>query len=150
MAVSLSVLSIEFIAHARPDLGTPLRGGDVPLLRHAHLVGVVSKQQQLDISVGLALNNQDELDSLLRDLYNPASPRFHQFLTPAEFAAAFGPTADQQQQVVDYLRNLGLSVTSVSPNGLIIHARATVAQVEQGFKININSYSLASRTFYAN
>ena len=150
LAVSLSVLSIEFIAHARPDLGTPLRGGDVPLLKHAHLVGVVSGQQQLDISVGLALNNQDELDSLLRDLYNPASPKFHQFLTPTEFAAAFGPTANQQQQVVDYLHNLGFSVTSISPNGLIIHARATVAQAEQGFKININSYSLESRTFYAN
>ena len=150
LAVSAGVLSIEFVAHAKPDLGTPLRGGDVRLLKHAQLLGAVSGQRQLDLSVGLALNNQDELDSLLRDLYNPASPRFHQFLTPAEFAAAFGPTPDQQQQVVDYLRNLGFSVTSVSPNGLLINARTTVTQAEKGFKVNINSYRLGSRTFYAN
>src|SRR6266704_8036 len=150
LAVSVSVISIEFVAHAKPDLGTPIRGGDVPLVKHAHLLGAVSGQRQLDLSVGLALNNQDQLDSLLRDLYNPGSPRYHQFLTPAEFAAAFSPTRDQQQQVVDYLTSLGLQVTSVSPNGLIIHARATVSQAEKSFKVNINSYSLGSRKFFAN
>jgi len=150
LAVSVSVISIEYVAHARPDPGTPLKGGDVPLLKHAHLLGAVSGQQQLDLSVGLALNNQAELDRLLRDLYNPASPKFHRFLTPAKFAAAFGPTRYQQQQVVDFLHNLGFSVTSISPNGLIIHARATVAQADVGFQVKINSFRLGSQTIYAN
>src|SRR6266851_701103 len=150
LAVSVSVISIEFVAHAKPDLGTPLRGGDVPLVRHAHLLGAVSGQRQLDLSVGLALNNQAELDSLLRDLYNPGSPRYHQFLTPSEFAAAFSPTADQQQQVVNYLNGLGFKVTHISHNGTLIDASATVAQAEKSFKVNINSYSLGSRKFFAN
>ncbi len=150
LAVSVSVISIEYIAHAKPDLGTPLRGGNVPLLKHAHLLGAVSGQRQLDLSVGLALNNQNELDSLLKNLYNPSSPDYRHFLTPAEFAAAFSPTRDQQQQVVDYLTSLGFKVTHISPNGTLIDARATVAQAEKSFKVNINSYSLGSRKFFAN
>src|SRR5260370_17783883 len=105
LAVSVSVISIEFVAHAKPDLGTPIRGGDVPLVKHAHLLGAVSGQRQLHLSVGLALNNQAELDSLLRDLYNPGSPRYHQYLTPSEFAAAFSPTRAPQQQVRHYPPN---------------------------------------------
>src|SRR6266700_3442897 len=58
LAVSVSVISIEFVAHAKPDLGTPIRGGDVPLVKHAHLLGALSGQRQLDLSVGLALKTQ--------------------------------------------------------------------------------------------
>ena len=54
------------------------------------------------------------------------------------FAAEFGPTAQQQQQVKDYLTNQGFTVIRVSSNGVLIDASATVAQVEAAFHIKIN------------
>jgi Pro-kumamolisin, activation domain len=150
LAVSLSVISIEFVAHAKPDVGIPLRGANVPLLKSAHSLGAVDGKQPLKLSVALQWRNQGELDALLRNLYDPSSSQYHQFLTPDEFRAEFAPTADEQQQVVNYLRGLGFQVTSVSSNGLLVDATATEAQAEQGFKVHINNYQAGSHRFFAN
>src|SRR2546427_4254835 len=47
--------------------------------------------KHLDLAIGLPLRNQAELTNLLHDLYDPASPSYHQFLTPQQFAERFGP-----------------------------------------------------------
>src|SRR5205823_2636478 len=57
---------------------------------------------------------------------------------------------DQQQQVANYLRGQGFDVTSISPNGLLIDANATVVQAESTFQVAINNYQLGTHTFYAN
>jgi kumamolisin len=121
-----------------------------PLVSQARLVGPADAQQQLNLSVGLQLRNRQDLANLLSDLYNPRSPRYHHFLTSQEFTAEFGPTADQVQQVVSYLKQQGLSITNVSPNGLLIDANATVAQAEAAFQVTINNYVQGSHAFFAN
>src|SRR5439155_12199886 len=75
---------------------------------------------------------------------------YHHFLTPQEFADEFGPTPEQQQRVAAYLRQQGLTVTGIAPNGLLIDANATIAQAETTFQVTINNYQLGSHTFYAN
>ena len=96
------------------------------------------------------MRNQQELTSLLSDLYNPRSPRYHQFLTAQEFAAEFDPTADQVQQVSNYLQQQGLTITHIATNGLLIDANATVGQAETAFQVTINNYVLGSNNFFAN
>src|SRR6266851_3046802 len=95
-------------------------GGIPPLISVSQLLGSDSSDRILQMSVGLALRNQDQLDSLLHDLYDPSSPRYHQFLSVDEFAQQFGPTTDQQQAVEDYLTQQGFSVTRTYPNHLLI------------------------------
>ena len=106
--VSISVLSVALNARARQNSPYVLTGQIVPLVSRAHLVGPANAQQQLNLSVGLQLRNQQELQTLLSDQSNPQSPRYHQFLSPQQFVDQFGPTADQQQQVIDFLRQQGL------------------------------------------
>src|SRR5713226_3316232 len=48
----------------------------------------------LNLAIGLPLRNQQALSSLLHDLYDPASPSYHQFLTSQQFAQMFGPTEE--------------------------------------------------------
>src|SRR6266567_2399514 len=148
--VGASFLSIRLIAQARQDQRIPISGQTVPLVRHAQLLGAANSGQQLNLSIGLQPRNQQELESLLSNLYDPRSSMYHHFLTPQEFADEFGPTPDQKRQVVAYLRNEGLTVTSIAPNGLLIDASATVAQAESTFQVTINNYQLGTRTFYAN
>ena len=148
--VGASFLSIRLIAQARQDQRIPISGQTVPLVRHAQLLGAANSGQQLNLSIGLQPRNQQELESLLSNLYDPRSSMYHHFLTPQEFADEFGPTPDQQRQVVAYLRNEGLTVTSIAPNGLLIDASATVAQAESTFQVTINNYQLGTHTFYAN
>src|SRR2546421_2164883 len=121
----LSIMSIALVAQARQEQRIAVDGQNVPLMRQAHLLGAANGQQELNLSIGLRPRNSQELDSLLNNLYDPRSSLYHHFLTPQEFAAEFGPTQEEQQQVVDYLRQQGLTVSSVSPNGLLIDASAT-------------------------
>jgi len=54
---------------------------------------------ELRLAIGLPLRDPSALNSFLRDLYDPSSPSFHQFITPAEFAARFGPSEADYQAV---------------------------------------------------
>ncbi|HZU66010.1 MAG TPA: protease pro-enzyme activation domain-containing protein [Ktedonobacteraceae bacterium] len=148
--VGISILSIALIARAQNDAPFVLKSQVPPLVSRAHLAGPASSQQQLNLSVGLQLRNQQELDNLLAAIYDPHSSLYHHFLTPQAFAAEFGPTPDQVQQVKDYLQQQGLVITHVSPNGLLIDATATVAEAEAAFSVTINNYTLGSNTFFAN
>src|SRR6185312_9275061 len=46
------------------------------------------------LNIVLPLNDPAALDSFLADIYNPASPNFHHFLTVSEFTEKFGPTQE--------------------------------------------------------
>ncbi|HZR39297.1 MAG TPA: S53 family peptidase, partial [Ktedonobacteraceae bacterium] len=145
------VLSISLIAASARSLGkVPITGQIAPLVRLAHPIGAASGQQQLNLSIGLQPQNQQILDNLLSGLYNPRSSLYHHFLTPQQFAAEFAPSQAQQQQVIDYLRSQGLTVTHVAPNGLLIDASGTVDQAQAAFGAKINNYQLGARQFYAN
>ncbi|MFL5656848.1 MAG: protease pro-enzyme activation domain-containing protein [Ktedonobacteraceae bacterium] len=150
VVVSVSVLSLRIIAQARQDSRVPIQGQTAPLISRAQLLGAANAQQSLNLSIGLQPRNQQELEGLLRDMYDPHSSMYHRFLTSQEFADEFGPTPDQQQQVANYLRGQGFDVTSISPNGLLIDANATVVQAESTFQVAINNYQLGTHTFYAN
>src|SRR5271169_6454386 len=60
--------------------------GQAPFLGRLPAVATM----QLDIV--LPLRNQAALDTLLEEVYNPASPLYRQFLTVQEFTDRFGPT----------------------------------------------------------
>ena len=148
--VGISFFSFKMLAQARQDQRVPVRGQVVPLIQHAQALGAANGQQQLNLSIGLQPRNRQELESLLREMYDPRSSMYHHFLTPQQFSDEFGPTPEQQQQVADYLRSQGLTVTRISPNGLLIDASASIAQAEATFQITINNYQVGTHTFYAN
>ena len=69
----------------------------------------VSAKRQLRMAINLPFRNRAELDTLLQQLYDPSSPSFHHFLTSEEFTAAFGPTKEDYQAVMDFVRSQGLT-----------------------------------------
>ncbi len=146
-----STIGIALLAHASSaDSRLAINGQLAPLISRAHSLGSASPQQPLDLSIGLQMRNTDELATLLHDLYNPLSSQYHHFLSPQEFSAKFAPTAEQQRQVAGYLRSQGMTVNSISSNGVLINARATAAQAEQAFQVKMNTYQIGARKFYAN
>src|SRR5260370_40195230 len=66
---------------------TPLSGN------HPHEAGKLASHapagQTMTINVVFALRTQAALNQLLAELQDPASSRYHQWLTPAEFDARF-------------------------------------------------------------
>ena len=69
-----------------------LRGHVPPAVGHLQPLKRLAGTNRLELVIGLPLRNREALASLLGQLYDPASPNYHQYLTPAEFAERFGPT----------------------------------------------------------
>src|SRR5947209_3457896 len=146
----IAVRTGQMSVHADLNQRVSLNGQFVPLVQRARFVGAANTNQQLNLSIGLQMRNQPELDSLLQAIYNPQSGQYHQYLTPGQFNQLFAPTSDQVQQVVTFLQSQGLTITGVAPNHLLIDATGSVAQAQQAFQTQINTYQAGNHTFYAN
>ncbi len=120
------------------------------VIAQSQLVQAAPAAQNLAISIGLQIRNVGQFDSLLSDMYNPASASYQHFLTPDQFTQDFAPTGDQVQQVVSYLQGQGMTVTDVTPDNLLIDVQGTVQQAQQTFNVQINTYKQGKETFYAN
>jgi kumamolisin len=117
----------------------------------AHFIGNLSSSQTLNLVIALPLRNQDELNQLLVDLYNPSSPSYHQFLTVDQFTAEFGPTQQDYDSVIAFAKANGLTVVNTSPNRVNLQVTGSVASVQSAFHVNLGVYQhpTESRTFYA-
>jgi len=84
----------------------------------ARSAGRLPAAQTLNLVITLPLRNQDQLDQLLKDLYDPSSPSYRQFLSVEQFTEQFGPTQQDYDAVISFAKENGLTVTGVSPNRL--------------------------------
>ncbi len=150
LALGIGAFSISQRAHASFDQRVPISSQTVPLIKHSRMLHHAGTGQQLDLSIALRARNQQAMDQLLQNLYNPLSPQYHHFLTPRQFAAQFGPTSTQINQVIAYLNSQGITVTQIAPSGLLIDARASVSTTEAAFAVQINNYQYGKRQYFAN
>jgi tetratricopeptide (TPR) repeat protein len=94
----------------------------------------------LDLEIGLRSRNQDELNHLFEEIYNPSSPEYHQFLTPSQFAEKFGPTEKDYQAVISFAKANGLSVIRTYSDRLLVDVRASVSKIEKAFHLHLLIY----------
>ena len=114
-------------------------------------LGRLTATNQLRLALDLPLRNAAGLTNLLAAIYNPASPQYHHYLTPKEFAARFGPTSADVAAVVDFARTNGLTVTAIHPNGLLVDVTGKVAEVERALHVKLYSFRHPTepRNFFA-
>lgn len=114
-------------------------------------LGQANASEHLKLAIGLPLRNQDELSTLLQQLYDPASTNYHHYLTPAEFTARFGPTEEDYQAVIRYAKRNGFTVTGTHPNRVVLDVDASVQQIEKSFHVTMLKYQhpREARTFHA-
>ena len=157
-APTLVTLLSLFLAAAAP----PAQASDAPRVplafRTEHFLhrGVDQAQwldrlgvhEPLEVTVGLPLRHQPELDALRQQLHDPASPRYHQWLTPEAFTLAFSPTEADYAKVLAWATGHNLQVIATAPNRLLLNLRGSAADIEHAFHLRMNHYLHASgRTF---
>ena len=105
----------------------------------------------LQLALSLPLRNQAALTNLLRELYDPASPNYHHFLSSAQFTAAFGPTEQDYQTVINFAQSNGFNVISTFSNRALLEVNGRVSDIENAFHVRLRSFQHPSepRTFYA-
>lgn len=103
-------------------------------------LGPLPNTNQLRLALDLPLRNAAELTNLLAAMYNPASPQYHHYLSPRQFAARFGPTPQDYAAVMHFAQTNGLAVTAVHSNRLVLDVAGKVADVEHAFHVKLYSY----------
>jgi xanthomonalisin len=105
----------------------------------------------MQLAIGLPIRDQAALDQFLREVADPDSPNFRQYLTPEQFTERFGPTQEEYDAVIRFAESRGLKVTNVHPNRLVVDVRGSVADVQRAFHIAVRNFRHPSegRTFFA-
>ena len=117
----------------------------------ARFVGNLPATETLRLVIVLPLRNQDELEALLQDLYNPSSPSYRHFLTVEEFTTRFGPTQEDYDAAINFAKTNGLAVVGTSRNRVNLDVMGSVADIERAFQLKMGLYlhPTESRFFYA-
>src|SRR5580704_1609933 len=74
------------------------------------LVGQLPSNQVMTLDVVLPLRDQAGLNSFLKRLYDPGNPSYRHFLSVPEFTERFGPSQENYDAVVNFVRANGFAV----------------------------------------
>jgi len=136
-SASASAEAMTTIAGNRPDEAAEFASGPE-----------IGAAQSMRMQIVLALHNQGALDKLLSAQQDPSSPQYHQWLTPDEFNARFGPTQSEVSVVSSWLARKGFTVQSAIAARRAIVFSGPAAAAESAFKVKIHTD--ASGALYAN
>jgi MYXO-CTERM domain-containing protein len=129
-----------------------LTHGAHPLARPEFDIGPLDPAKRIEnLSVIFKLSPQQlhDRDALLADLINAGSPRYHQWLSTADYAARFGAQADDIHRAAAWLAQQGLEVHDVSPLGARLTFSGTVATLQSAFRTEMRRYQVGNQTHYA-
>ncbi len=111
--------------------------GDV-VLRHLSIVLKPSASQRAD------------LDKFLLDQQDSASPEFHHWLTPEQYAERFGVSNADVAKMSAWLQLQGFTVDSAARGRNTVSFTGTAAQVENAFHTELRRYTVDGKSHFAN
>ncbi len=91
-----------------------------------------------------------DLAQLLAAQHNPASPLYHQWLTPQQFGARFGLADADLATVTGWLKSQGFKIDEVANGRGWINFSGNVEQVERAFATEIHDYRVDGIVRHAN
>ena len=101
-------------------------------------------------SVTLYLKPSADLTTLVRDQQDPSSPQYHKWLTPEQYADAFGTSQADIDQIKAWLQSQGLTVLEVARGRDSIAVGGTADQIQSAFQTQIHAYMVNGEQHYAN
>jgi kumamolisin len=149
MVALLSVASTICLAQPQSLLTHHVR--EATLNGQAQYIGPLPATQSMRLVVALPIRNQAGLDNFLKEVYDPSSGSYRQFLTVEQFTARFGPSQQDYDEVIRFAETHGFTVVGTSRNRLNLDVVGSVAAVEAAFHVTMGVYDLPTenRTFYA-
>jgi uncharacterized protein (TIGR03437 family) len=159
-AAALFITSTRLPAQSRRVFGPidnsnriALRGHVNPRIANGTDLGRMDPSQVLDhVSIVFKQTPAQEadLEQLLANQQNPASPDYHKWLTPEQYADRFGASQADVDQLTSWLKQQNLTVIEVARGRNWVAFSGTVGDVEAAFATEIHRYQVDSRMHFAN
>lgn len=146
LAFFLTIAAVQQASAAPAQIR--LRGHIPHAVAQSRLLGRIARSETVALALALPLRDPVGLEEFLSRLYNPASPEYQRYLTPAEFAERFGPTAQSYNAVIAFARARGLTVIKTYPNRLLVDVSGTAPVVEAAFRLRLMRYQGADGFTY--
>lgn len=130
-----------------------LNGNVHPKARAQYDQGPVSSSLQLThltLNFKLSAAQQTDLNQLLSDQQNPASPNYHHWLTPEEYGARFGMSDADLAQANAWLQSQGLTVTGIARGRNYITFDGAASNLQNAFRTELHQYLVDGETHFAN
>ena len=124
--------------------------GVLPNLAAATPLGDADASKRVLVDLSLQRPDPAGEAALEHALYDPSSPQYHRFLTPAQYAARFGVPASTRDAARRFATAHGLQVVHDADTGDLLSLSGTVAQAEATFSVDIRSFTSQGTTFIAN
>jgi subtilase family serine protease len=130
-----------------------LTGSVHPLAKHEFDQGRLNGNTMMhgvSLIFSRSSSQQQALQALLAEQQDPASPNFHKWLTPEQFADRFGLTSNDVAQVTRWLESEGFVIDRVARSRTQISFTGSVARIESVFHTEIHSYLTNGERHFAN
>jgi kumamolisin len=149
LAIAALVSIVTINSQAQSVLTHHVR--EVTLNGQAQSLGRLPANQIMQLDVVLPLSDQAGLDAFLKDLYDPSSPSYHQYLKVKQFTDRFGPTQEEYDAVIRFVNANGFTVVGGTRDGMDVQIKGPVSSVEKAFHLSMHTYQhpAENRTFYA-
>src|SRR5215468_3035533 len=102
------------------------------------------------LALRLSSEQQSELDRLLRDQQDPASPNYHKWLSPQEYAERFGVSDNDLRKISSWLESQGLRVEGISESRTEVSFSGAAGQIEHAFQTEMHNLSVNGEQHFAN
>jgi hypothetical protein len=148
-----SPIPARIVGAIDPAQMVTLQGNVHPLARAAYDQGPLADAQPLHRMLLLLRRGADQekvLRQLLDDQQSGSSPNFHQWLTPQQFGAQFGPAPVDVQTVTAWLEAQGFKINRVSAGMTVIEFDGTAGQVRNAFHTQMHRYVVNGQERNAN
>ncbi|MGA2644671.1 MAG: protease pro-enzyme activation domain-containing protein, partial [Candidatus Sulfotelmatobacter sp.] len=157
----LPLLASSLCFAAQPDRITgPIDSSQMVALRNHVSPLAQSRNEQGLIEPGYPLNitmlftptaaQQAALQKLLADQQNPKSAKFHQWLSPEQYAERFGLSTNDIDKITAWLESQGFKVVHVARGRDSLAFSGNAAQAQSVFRTQIHRYEVDGKTHFAN
>ena len=145
------VPALNILSQAQPKTLLTQHVREVVLNRQAPSIGRLPATQSMKFDIVLQMRDQAGFESFLREVYNPSSPFYRQFLTPQDFTARFGPSQEDYNALIHFANANGFTMVGGSRDAMDVVFKGSVANIEAAFHVTLNVYQhpTENRTFYA-
>lgn len=116
------------------------------ILQQANYFGNTDPSTQVTVDIVMKLQNQDQLAKFINQTTTPG-PGYRNYLSTADFAAHYAPSAGTIQAIRTYLSAFGIQSTVYKDN-LVITATGTVGQFNNAFSVTIQNATFKGKHFH--
>ncbi len=117
---------------------SPVEVAQPGLLPHqARDIGPLPSSRSLQISIALTPRDSRTLANMARSISTPGSSLFHRYLSPTDIARDFGPTPSMVHNVEHTLVAMGLHLSGLSANHLLLDVTGSVGQISKALQAKL-------------